>query len=340
MSDWRPSAEGAIRKELLAWDASHAPVAHGSRFVKASGAARRPRQPRGHGGEQATSPRLPAVRGASRRPVDEASELSVAEFVAEPQAHMRPQPRYGSGPMPGGPAMGELIELVLEMRGKLRQQQHQLQALTHEVHLLRSEAAWQVPQPPQQGQPGQQASRQQPPQQLSQPQQASPRIPPQQPAQQPQSESQPLRPALEPQQVPHPPPSDERGRPSPAKRPTRAAATAPPTAEADAQLDEPANMKTAAETAVDVPPVVEQTELAQEVDAGKDEEEPYVALAEPEQVDDAGAASGEEMLASVAAVDTAGAMQVEIDKLVTVVAEVTDAGVVIRLNISDLVSGA
>ena len=283
---------------------------------------------------------------------------------------MRPQPRYGSGPMPGGPAMGELIELVLEMRGKLRQQQHQLQALTHEVHLLRSEAAWQVPQPPQQGQPGQQASRQQPPQQLSQPQQASPRIPPQQPAQQPQSESQPPRPALEPQQVPHPPPSDERGRPSPAKRPTRAAATAPPTAEADAQLDEPANMKTAAETAVDVPPVVEQTELAQEVDdepatikttaetavdvppvveqtelaqevdAGKDEEEPYVALAEPEQVDDAGAASGEEMLASVAAVDTAGATQVEIAKLVTVDAEVTDAGVVIRLNISDLVSGA
>ena len=57
-------------------------------------------------------------------------------------------------------------------------------------------------------------------------------------------------------------------------------------------------------------------------------------------MDDAGAASGEEMLASVAAVDTAGATQVEIAKLVTVDAEVTDAGVVIRLNISDLVSGA
>lgn len=158
MADWRPSAEGAFRKELVQWDASHAPVA-GSRFVKASGPARRPKQIQSQGDVQATSPRLPAVRGASRRPADEASNLSVAEFVANPQAHKPPQPRYSPAPalvLPA-PAMGELIELVLEMRGNLRHQQHQLQTLTHEVHLLRSEPAWQVAQPLQQQQLGKQA---------------------------------------------------------------------------------------------------------------------------------------------------------------------------------------
>ena len=76
------------------------------------------------------------------------------------------------------------------------------------------------------------------------------------------------------------------------------------------------------------------------MDAGKDEEEPHVALAEQQQVDDADVASGGEVLASVPAADAAGTTKVEVAELVTVDAEVNDAGVVILLNISDLVIGA
>lgn len=115
----------------------------------------------------------------------------------------------------------------------------------------------------------------------------------------------------------------------------------------DAQLDEPATVNTTAETTVEPPPVVEQTELAQEVDAGKDEEEPGVT--EHGQVNDAGAASGGEALGADATAATAGSMQAaefcgykpELpDGLVTVNAEVDDGGVVIHLNLSNMVGGA
>ena len=137
--------------------------------------------------------------------------------------------------------------------------------------------------------------------------------------------------------MPRPPQSEARGRPSPAKRPTRAATT--PAAEVDAQLDAPSTLKTMAETAVDVPATTEQTEVAQELDAGKDEEEMHAA--EHQQADDPSvASSGEVPLTSVAPAVTAGTPRMEMTELVTVDAEVNDAGVVIVLNISDLVVGA